>query len=265
MREIVEALEAIEWERLDSGTVIARDADIGRGTFVGRGATIYPGVAVGSGCVVMDGAVLGRMPIPTATTTRPVEASFGTVSIGDGSIVGANAVLYTGTRFGRNVLIGDLTSVREGCEIGDGAILGRGVMALYDCAIGPFSRIQDQVHLVGDMTVEEHVFIGMGTVTTNDNDVYLARFGDRGTDDPQRGPTIRRLAVVGAGSTILPNLEIGEGAFVAAGAVVTKDVPAWTISAGVPARTVRPVPDEWRRKVTEAAAERERGEALLES
>jgi acetyltransferase-like isoleucine patch superfamily enzyme len=257
MQDVIAGLEAVEFEELPSGSAIARGVEVGEGTFVGRGATIYPGVSLGSDCVVLDGAVIGRIPIPTATTTRPVQTAFGTVVIGDGSIVGANAVLYTNTQFGRNVLLGDLSSVREGCDVGDGAILGRGVMALYDCTIGRFSRIQDQVHLVGDMIVEDHVFVGMGTVTTNDNDVFLARFGHRSTDSPQRGPTIRRLAMIGAGSTILPNLEIGEGAFVAAGAVVTRDVPAWTVYAGVPAREVRAVPVDWRRKVEEAAAARE--------
>jgi acetyltransferase-like isoleucine patch superfamily enzyme len=256
--EIVRSLEAVEFERLDSGAAVARGAQIGEGAFLARGATVYPGVSLGANCVVLDGAVLGRIPIPTGTTTRPVDPTFGRLRIGAGSIVGANAVLYTNTVIGRDVLIGDLASVREECEVADGVILGRAVMALYSCKIGRFSRIQDQVHLVGDMVVEEHVFIGMGTVTTNDNDVYLARFGDRGTDEPQHGPTIRRLAVIGAGSTILPSLEIGEGAFVAAGAVVTRDVPPWTIAAGVPAREVRPVPDDWRRKVERAAEARDR-------
>jgi acetyltransferase-like isoleucine patch superfamily enzyme len=68
--------------------------------------------------------------------------------------------------------------------------------------------------------------------------------------------------MIGAGSTILPNIEVGEGAFVAAGAVVTKDVPSWTVFAGVPARPVRQVPDEWREKVTAAATARERAPAL---
>jgi acetyltransferase-like isoleucine patch superfamily enzyme len=258
LRNVVETLDAIEWQRLPSGADVSVGAEVGEGTFLGRGARLYPGARIGADCVVLDGAVVGRMPIPTATTTRPVAPTFGELTVGDGSVVGANAVLYTGSSFGRQVLIGDLASVREGCDIGDGAILGRGVMALYNCTIGPFSRIQDQVHLVGDMIVEEHVFVGMGTVTTNDNDVYLARFGEHSTDQPQRGPTIRQLAMIGAGSTILPNLEIGEGAFVAAGAVVTKDVPAWTVHAGVPARAVREVPDEWREKVIAAARERER-------
>jgi acetyltransferase-like isoleucine patch superfamily enzyme len=257
MRDVVASLEAVEFEQLASGSAVAKGSTLGAGTFLGRGATVYPGVAIGDGCVVLDGAVVGRMPIPTATTTRPVATAFGTVVVGANSIIGANAVLYTNTRFGSNVLIGDLTSIREGCDVGDGAVVGRGVMALYECRIGRFSRIQDQVHLVGDMVVEEHVFVGMGTVTTNDNDVYLARFGHSSSDGPQRGPTLRRLAMIGAGSTILPNLEIGEGAFVAAGAVVTRDVPAWTVWAGVPAREVRPVPDDWRAKVEAAAAARE--------
>jgi UDP-2-acetamido-3-amino-2,3-dideoxy-glucuronate N-acetyltransferase len=257
MAEVVAALEGVDFEELPAGSAVAKGSTLGARTFVGRAVTVYPGVRIGAGCIVMDGAVIGRMPIPTATTTRRVEAAFGTVAVGEGTIIGANAVLYTNTVFGRDVLVGDLSSVREGCDIGDGAILGRGVMALYNCRIGRFSRIQDQVHLVGDMVLEEHVFVGMGTVTTNDNDVYLARFGHRGSDEVQRGPTIRRLAMIGAGTTILPNLEIGEGAFVAAGAVVTRDVPAWTVWAGVPAREVRSVPDDWRRKVQEAAATRE--------
>jgi carbonic anhydrase/acetyltransferase-like protein (isoleucine patch superfamily) len=171
LRDVVETLEGVEWQHLPTGAEVAAGAELGAGSFLGRGVRLYPGVCVGAGCVVLDGAVLGRMPIPNPTTTRPVTASFGRLELGDGSIVGSNAVLYTGSTYGRQVLIGDLASVREGCDIGDGAILGRSVMALYDCTIGPFTRIQDQVHLVGDMVVEEHVFIGMGTVTTNDNDV----------------------------------------------------------------------------------------------
>src|SRR6185503_13994395 len=142
-------------------------------------------------------------------------------------------------------------SLREGCRVSDRAIVGRGTMALYNCSIGPFARIQDQVHLVGDMVVEEHVFLGMVVVTTNDNDVYLTRFGLAARE--QRGaPILRRFAAVGAGATILPGVEIGEGALVGAGAVVTRDVAPWTIVAGVPARMMRPVPPEWRERVMDS-------------
>ncbi len=233
---------------------------MGQGTVLGRNITVYPGVELGQACIVLDGAVIGRIPISNGTTTRPINPRFGRVVLGDGCIIGANSVLYTDTQFGSKVLIGDLASVREGCTIDDGVILGRSVMVLYGCKVGKYSRIQDQVHLVGDMTVEEHVFIGMGVVTTNDNDVYLARFGN--TQGSQPAPTIRRYALIGSGATILPNLEVGEGAMVGAGAVVTRDVPPWTIVTGVPARVLRPIPDDWRRRVLEGAEARERGAAV---
>jgi acetyltransferase-like isoleucine patch superfamily enzyme len=94
-------------------------------------------------------------------------------------------------------------------------------------------------------------------VTTNDNDVYLRRFGLAAPSE-SRGPLLRRFAAVGAGATILPGLEIGEGAHVAAGAVVTRDVAPWSIVAGVPARVMRPVPDEWKQRVIESASRVER-------
>jgi len=69
-----------------------------------------------------------------------------------------------------------------------------------------------------------------------------------------KAPTVRRWAVIGAGATVLPDVEIGEGAMVAAGAVVTKDVPPWTIVAGVPARHVREIPAGWRERITQHRA-----------
>lgn len=203
---------------------------------------------------MLDGAVLGRPPISNGTTTRPVRAAFGTVQLGDGSIVGCHAVVYTDVTFGPRVLLGDLASVREGCRIGTGVVLGRGVMLLSSAIVGDFSRVQDQAHIVGDMVIEENVFIGMGVITSNDNDVYLSRFGVQG--DPQRGPIVRRLAVIGSAATILPNVEIGEGALVGAGAVVTRNVPPWTLVTGVPARAKGPVPDRWRDEVLRRATAR---------
>jgi len=251
-------LTRIQFDRTPGGAAVAEGASVGLDTFLGNGVTLYPGVRVGEQCVVLDGASIGRIPISNGTTTRPIQGGFQDVTIGARSIVGANAVIYTGTSFGERVLIGDLASFREGCRVADRAIVGRGSMALYNCSIGAFARIQDQVHLVGDMIVEEHVFLGMGVVTTNDNDVYLTRFGLAARE--QRGaPVLRRFSAVGAGATILPGVEIGEGALVGAGAVVTRDVAPWTIVMGVPARVREPVPEEWRRLILERILEVERG------
>lgn len=226
---------------------ISAQAFVAASARLGNYVTIHPKVCVGDDCVVMDGAVLGRLPMANRTVTRAVTREFAELSLGDGTIIGCNSVIYTGSRIGKGVLINDLTSIREGCAIDDDVVIGRGVMILYGCRIGARSRIQDQAHIVGNMVIEEDVFIGMAVTTTNDNDVYLTRFGLAKPD--LKPPMVRRFAVIGAGATILPGVEIGEGALVAAGAVVTRNVPAWTVVAGVPARRTRDIAPELRRQI----------------
>ena len=242
-----ENFDSVKFRFKDSGKAIAEGVILGSNVSLGNNVTLYPGVRIGDSGVVMDGAVLGRVPLSNATTSRPVSSLYADLIVGSGSVIGCNSVLYTGSRLGRDVLVCDLSSIREGCDIGDGVVIGRGVMVLYDCSIGSYSRVQDQAHLVGNMIIEDHVFIGMGVTTTNDNEVYLTRFGLRPLK--LEGPIIRKFAVVGAGATILPGVEIGTGATVAAGAVVTKNVPAWTVVGGVPAKHLRDVPDGVRRQI----------------
>jgi UDP-2-acetamido-3-amino-2,3-dideoxy-glucuronate N-acetyltransferase len=87
--------------------------------------------------------------------------------------------------------------------------------------------------------VEHDVFVAPGVITTNDPTA-----GRRGPGQELRGPTLRRACRIGAGAVLLPGVEVGEEAFVAAGAVVTADVPARAVVMGVPARVVRQVPEE---------------------
>jgi acetyltransferase-like isoleucine patch superfamily enzyme len=90
------------------------------------------------------------------------------------------------------------------------------------------------------MTIEDHVFIAPAVQTTNDN--FMGRTEKRHA--LERGATIHRGARVGGGALLLPGIEIGEEAFVAAGAVVTRDVPARKLVIGVPARVVRDVNED---------------------
>ena len=82
------------------------------------------------------------------------------------------------------------------------------------------------------------MFVGPGVTTTNDS--TMARHAP-GT--PMDGPTLRRACRVGGGVTLCPGVEIGEEAFIAAGAVVAADIPARAVAMGVPARVVREVPE----------------------
>jgi acetyltransferase-like isoleucine patch superfamily enzyme len=227
---------------------LATDTLLGNDVTIGNNVTIYPKVSIGDGCRILDGAVIGRMPISNGNTNRPLTVkSYLPVQIGPGCIIGCNSVLYTNVKLGERVLICDLTSVREGSVLEDDVVLARGVMVNYDMHIGRRTRVMDLTELPGSMVIEEDVFIGTGVSIATDDNVYLTRFGLM--DLELRGPHIRRFAVIGSNATLLPGVEIGEGALVASGAVVTRDVPAWTAVAGVPARHFKDIPDEWRRQL----------------
>jgi len=226
---------------------LSEETKIGTGVTVGNNVTFHGPVHVGDGVVIFDGAVLGRPALSAGNVTRALAAKHEPLRIGAGSIIGANAVLYTGTTIGERVLIGDLASLREGCRIGDAAVIGRGVLVMYETTVGERTRVIDGAILTGLATIEEDVFIGPGVNSINDNEIYLKRFGL--ADKTWRGPTIRRFAVIGAGANLAADIEIGRGALVAPSAMVTRDVPPWTIVAGVPARVQRSIPDEDRRRV----------------
>lgn len=219
--------------------VLSDDTRFGKRVQVGNNVTFYPGVTVGDDCKILDGAVLGRPPISAGNVTRPLDDVRQELVIGAGSVIGANVVLYTGIRIGRQVLIGDLASVREGCTFSDQVVIGRGVMVMYHTQVGERTRVIDGAILTGNMIIEADVFIGPGVNSINDNDVYLKRYGL--VPFEVCGPVVRRFALIGAGANLAAGVEIGMGAIVAPSAMITRDVPAWTVVAGVPAKTVRMV------------------------
>lgn len=233
--------------KLGQNVTFKGNVTIHRGATIGNNVTFFPDVIVGANTEIFDGAVIGRHPVGTVTTTRPLESGNTSIAIGADCVIGANCVLYNNLHIGDNVLIGDLASIREGCRIDDQVVVGRGVMMMYDTIVQQRTRIIDGAVITGNMLIESDVFIGPGVKTVNDNDVYLKRFNLIPFE--VKGPTVRRFAVVGTGANLAAEIEIGMGAVVAPSAMVTKDVPAWTIVAGVPARELRKVDDEDRLQV----------------
>ncbi len=236
--------------KIGNYVTIAEDAVIGDHARVGNNVTIYPGVTLGDNSIVMDGAVLGRLPHRTPVQNLDVITDYEPLTIARGCVIGCNCVIYTGVTMKENAAVHDLSVVREHSVLAEDVVLARSVYLQPGTLIGARTRIMDLVELPGPMLVEADVFIAPGVMMANDRDGYLTRFR---LHSPHilKGPTIRRYAMLGPNATLLPAVEIGEGAHIAAGAVVTKDVPAWTVMAGVPAKPVRAIPPEWREKVLE--------------
>lgn len=233
--------------RIGKNVVLSEETVLGANVAIGNNVTFHGRVEIGDDTVIMDGAVLGRSPMSAGNTTRDLKPSGSPLRIGSRSIIGANAVLYTGSAFGDRVLIGDLASIREGCRVADDVVLGRNVLMMYDAIVGARTRIIDGAIITGLMTIEEDVFIGPGAMSINDNQIYLKRFGLTAAN--WRGPTIRRFAVIGAGANIAADVEIGRGALVAPCAMVTKNVTPWTIVTGVPARLLKDIDDADRQRI----------------
>src|SRR5207244_8027487 len=123
---------------------------------------------------------------------------------------------------------------------GDDVVLGRGSLIESDTRVGARRKSKAGAYITAYSALDEEVFIAPCVVTTNDN--FMGRTERR--HDLIKGPTIRRGARIGGGAILCPAVEIGEEAFVGAGAVVTKDVPPRVVVVGSPARVLRDVPDD---------------------
>ncbi len=202
-------------------------------------AVVYPGTVLGADVELGDFAVLGKQPTLGARSTASREP-LPPLVVGDGCRVLAGAVVFAGSWLGSRVVVGDQACVRERCELGDDVVVGRGALVENDVTIGARCRIQANAYITAYSVLEEDVFVAPCVVTTNDN--FMGRTERRHA--LRRGPTIRRGARIGGGAVLLPGIEIGEEAFVGAGAVVLADVPARAVVVGNPARRIRDVPDD---------------------
>lgn len=150
-----------------------------------------------------------------------------------GSTIGHHAILRSGTIIYCDVIIGDNFQsghnilVRENTRIGDRTSIGTATVIDGNTRIGDDVSLQSMVYIPLNTTIGDRVFIGPNAVLTND------RYPPSGI---LRGPLVKDGAAIGANATILPGVCIGEGSFVAAGSIVTRDVPDYMMAVGAPAR-----------------------------
>ena len=204
-------------------------------------AVVHPGTVLGEGVRVLEYAVVGKQPVLSPRSTAKRE-DLPPAQIGDGTVVSTGAIVFAGTAIGKRVIVGDQACIRERVTLGDDVVVGRGSLVENDTTIGAMTKIQADAYITAYSTIEEYVFVAPRVVTTNDN--FMGRTEQR--HELMKGPTIRRGARIGGGAILCPGIEIGEEAFVGAGAVVIGDVPAGAVVVGNPARKIRDVPEEER-------------------
>lgn len=155
------------------------------------------------------------------------------------AIIRSGSTIYPNVVWGKNFETGHNVVIRDGTRIGDNVMVGTGTIIEGECIIQEGTRIQSNVFIPRETVIGHHVFIGPGVVMTND------KYPPSPPGKAQRllGPTICSFVRIGAHATILPGVRIGYGAFVAAGALVTKDVPEHTMAIGNPA-VIKDIPEE---------------------
>jgi len=139
-----------------------------------------------------------------------------------------------GVEVGEGTKIWHFSHILKGSRIGRNCSIGQNVMIGPDVPIGDFCKIQNNVALFKGVELEQGVFCGPSCVFTNVNNPRA----EVERKDEFRLTLVKRGATIGANATIVCGHTVGEYAFIAAGAVVTQDVPAFALMAGVPARRI---------------------------
>jgi acetyltransferase-like isoleucine patch superfamily enzyme len=217
---------------------------VGQDVRFGAHVVVHDDTVIAERCTIEDHAVLGKPP--RLASHSGARGAVGALVLGAGVTVCAGAIVFAGAEVAEGAIIGDQSFVRERARIGPGTVVGRGSVVDNDVLVGARVRVQTNVYLTAYTVVEDDAFLGPCVITTNDD--TMSRHA---ADAPRAGAVLRRACRIGAGAVLTPGVEVGEEAFVAAGALLTRDVPARMVALGAPARVIREVPagdllERWR-------------------
>jgi acetyltransferase-like isoleucine patch superfamily enzyme len=197
-------------------------------------AKLFSNVDIASPCRVGDFVILGAPPEKEPGSETPPQP----LSIGPGSHIRSHSILYAGNVIGSRFTTGHSVLVRETNSIGDDVSIGSHSIVEHHAAIGHRVRLHSGVFVPEYSVLEDDSWIGPHAVLTNTRH-------PRCVNMPRclEPVTIKSGAKIGANATLLPGVVIGEMALVAAGAVVTKNVPPRMVVAGNPAAIISSIDD----------------------
>ncbi|HLJ90382.1 MAG TPA: DapH/DapD/GlmU-related protein [Candidatus Angelobacter sp.] len=226
--------------QLAYNTVVHENAQIGANCRIGSGVVIHPDTVIGDNVRIDDNTVVGKLPMKAALSAVTTEQTLSPCVVASDCMIGALVVIYRGCVLQNKVMVADMASLRENVEIGELTIVGRGVTVENKVRVGSRCKLETEAYITALSEIGDGCFIAPEVTFTNDN--FLGRTKERFKF--HKGVTMKRGARIGANVTVLPGLTLGEDALVAAGSIVTRDVPARKVVMGTPAKVWRDVPPE---------------------
>jgi len=217
---------------------LSRRAKIESHTFIGETSVILGPSQIGENSIIDEKVIIGY-PIRRKFLSITYKTSNRTLDtldyVSDGSIIKKGAhiraftIIYENAQIGERVETGHHVLIRENTMIGDNTIVGTGTIIDGNAIIGKNVRIESGVYIPPQTKIRDNVFIGPRVTFTNDRYPASRRLV---------GATIESNVIIGANSTIIAGINIGEGAVIGAGSIVTKDVPPFKVVVGCPAKPV---------------------------
>jgi acetyltransferase-like isoleucine patch superfamily enzyme len=209
-------------------STVSPDAQVGNNVTVGPYAVINANVSLGDGSFVDSHTLLGAMTADYYTDPQGYDPE--PCRVGRSAVIRSHGVVYSGVTIGEDFECGHHVTIREGTRIGDGVRIGTLSDVQPEATIGDYARLHSNVFVAARSTIEELTWLFPYVVLVDDPHPP--------SDTCTQGPTIRKFAVVGAGSMVFPAVEIGEGAVVGAMSLVRHDVPPDALVIGVPGKVV---------------------------
>ncbi len=185
---------------------------------------VFGGTKIGDSCYIDSEALIGYPHNGELDKNRNDIAG---CTIGANSTIRPGAI-YSTAKVGKNTRTGHNFLIRENTVVGDGCLIGTNVVIDNDCVVGDNCSFQTGAYVPTGSRIGDRVFLGPNASLTNDKTPLR-------TEYKLEKITIENDVTVGSNATLMPGITVGEGAFIAGGAVVTKDVPAWHIAKGCPA------------------------------
>tara|TARA_Y100000996_G_scaffold91241_1_gene64199 strand:- start:22 stop:642 length:621 start_codon:yes stop_codon:yes gene_type:complete len=183
---------------------------------------------IGDSCFIDSNALIGY---PHSTELNLLENNPDEIEgckIGNDSIIRPGAI-YSTAKVGNKTRTGHNFLIRENTIMGEGCLIGTNVVIDNNCRIGDNCSFQTGAYIPTGTKIGNRVFLGPNASLTNDKNPLRTEY----SPEPV---IIEDDATIGSNATLMPGITIGEGAFVAGGAIVTKNVPPWTLAKGCPAK-----------------------------